>query len=138
MNKQQFLKAFSDSMIRSTLALAYDVLEYGVVPYGGTAKMAISTHMPFKNDSTVTVESWSRLVYGPNDIPGDYSAGGKITWETTSCHTVVFLFSQFDAVNGNSWLELNRVTIGSDESKCFYPGIVSACESAGIPVEIEK
>jgi len=137
MNKQQFLKAFADSMIRSTLALAYDVLESGISYFGGSAVLNISETVPHKSNSIVSVSSQSRRIYGPNDLPGQYEAEGRITWATTSSHVVKFNFGKREAHDRNEWLELDSVTIGSDESKCFYPGIVSACESAGIPVEVK-
>jgi len=138
MNKQQFLEAFADNMIRSTLALAYDVLESGISYFGGSATLNISETVPHRDDSTISVSSRSQWIYGPDDSPGEYEADGCITWETTSSHVVKFNFGKREAHDRNEWLELDSVTIGCDKSKRFYPGIVSACESAGIPVEIEK
>ena len=138
MDKQKFIETFADSMSRDKISLAHDVLMAGLSPYGGVAKMELSSTVPYKNDSTVMAESWSSLRTGPNETPGEYEAGGLITRSTASGHVVEFVFEKKEAPNRDAWLELEKVIIGADDSKSFYPRIIAACEKCGVPAEVSK
>lgn len=58
---------------------------------------------------------------------------GKIIWETTSNHLVVFYFFY-----GDSGVALTEIEIGDEESKSFYPEIKKIADENKITVNVIK